>query len=296
MNKVSFGEFELCTEFSDALAKQGVTDSFPVQDQSFPAIYGEQDFVLKAPTGTGKTLAFLLPALSRIVENEGESLLVLAPSPELAMQIVRVAESLLESFPIKPIALISSASLERQRENLRKSDARVVVATPGRACDLIESKHLKSTQYSTLVLDESDTIMQTENADLINFLLSSLRADCQLIMASATITEASLDFADEYMRDNYVKVDGVGRLSEIEFPYVFCGEGKKEIMLSKLIVEKKLDKVLVFVNSLNYTDHVREFLGKQGVVAVSINKDDDKVDRQQAIDDFTSGKARALKV
>ena len=294
MNKISFGDFELCQAFVDALATQDVTEAFPVQNQSFEAIYGEQDVAVKAPTGTGKTLAYLLPTLSRVVENNDENLLILAPSPELAMQIVRVIDNLLESFGIKAIALIASANLERQRENLRKSDCRVVVATPGRAADLIESKHLKSTQFTSLVLDESDTIMQDAQKDLIEYLINSLRADCQLVMASATIGEASLEFADEYMRDNYVTVDGIARLSDIEFSYLFCGQDKKEIMLSKLIVEKKLQKVLVFVNSLNYTNHVKQFLEKQSVPAASINADDNKIQRQQAIDDFANGKARAL--
>ena len=166
-----------------------ITDMTAVQAQSFKHIYNNKDMIICSNTATGKTLAYLLPIIARLDDKSNNiQALILAPTGELASQIAKVANELLEyDEKLNAQFVVGEANIKRQIEHLKKMKPAILVATPARALELISSKKIKVHEVKTFVLDESDRLLNKTFETTIKNIRKSLMKRTQVLLLSASI-------------------------------------------------------------------------------------------------------------
>lgn len=173
----------------------------PVQQQMIPLMLEGRDIIAESPTGTGKTLAYVLPLLELIQNVEGRTAaLIVTPSQELSMQIVNVIRDWSAGTSIKVTQLIGGANVKRQMEALKKKP-QIVVGTPGRINELIRDKKFKIHEVSHIVLDEADQLLSRDYRVMVKNFIERAQNDCQVAVVSATITEEIEIVAKRFMKE-----------------------------------------------------------------------------------------------
>ena len=276
------------------LAKEGITAPTPIQVAACAPIVAGKDTVVQATVGTGKTLAYLLPLLSKIAADPKARLLIMAPTPELAVQILRVVE-LYKPLGTSSLGLIGGANLERQKDKLKKHPA-ILVGTPGRILDLWESKKIKLPTLSAVVLDESDEILASEHHGAITELLQDPALRAQKICVSATFGPGVRYLTDHIMAEDYVKAEaGDALLSPtIRHLSVRYDPRRKDVSLLQLLDAHHIKQALLFVNKRIHVPHLYRFLNEHDVPCVGLSAERDKRSREQAMVAFRKGQARIL--
>lgn len=173
----------------------------PVQEQMIPLMLEGRDIIAESPTGTGKTLAYVLPLLELVQNVEGRTAaLIVTPSQELSMQIVNVIRDWSAGTSIKVTQLIGGANVKRQMEALKKKP-QIVVGTPGRINELIRDKKFKIHEVSHIVLDEADQLLSRDYRVMVKNFIERAQNDCQVAVVSATITDEIEIVAKRFMEE-----------------------------------------------------------------------------------------------
>lgn len=279
-----------------ALLEYGIDKPSPIQAEAIPPIMEGRDVLAQSQTGTGKTLSYLLPLLQKIDAEKKESqVLVIAPTQELAMQIVREGEKYGAPLGIGTIGLIGGASAARQVEKLRQRP-HLVVGTPGRLRELLSTRKLKLHEVRTIVLDEADQIFQMGGADDVRGLLKGALRDRQLIFLSATLGRDVRTLADREMRDPVdVGIEPEQKLAKsTQHLYFVCQERDRIDTLRRVVRHYNPQRVIVFVNQTETIAEVEAKLNHLGLEARTLYGDSDKVTRATVLSQFRSGKFRLL--
>ncbi|GAB1609143.1 probable ATP-dependent RNA helicase DDX43 isoform X1 [Argonauta hians] len=286
------------------IKKQGFKKPSPIQSQAWPVLLQGKDMIGIAQTGTGKTMAFLLPALIHICgqtipreKREGPTVLVVCPTRELALQIEGEINKI-DYKRISCVCLYGGGSRRRQIDVLKKG-VDIVVATPGRLNDLVESKVVSVKYVSFLVLDEADRMLDLGFEAQIRLFLLDIRPDRQTVMTSATWPPDVQEMADRYMKDP-VKIN----VGSLELTAVHSVEQRVEIieeydkkerlfyfLLEELTVK---DKVIVFVGRKMTADDIASDLAIEGINCRCIHGDREQADREQCMKEMKSGECRIL--
>jgi superfamily II DNA/RNA helicase len=277
-----------------ALGRLGITQPTPVQVAAVPVLLAGQDAILQSGTGTGKTLAYLLPLLQRVRAEAAFTVVVLAPSPELAMQILRVVD-LVKGPGVPSCALVGGGNTERQKEKL-KQHPRVIVGTPGRVCEMIFARKLKTAAISALVLDETDALLSEKNERDLREIASRPEFTAQVIFASATIGPRAATLATDLMDPGHAHIaSGPGPLSPtISHHFMAFEAQRKEVWLLKLLEKAKAKRAIVFVNKLSNVAHLYRFLNERNVPSVAISRERSKRDREESMRFLRGGVVRVL--
>lgn len=285
---------ELPDFVADSLARGGMVQPTAVQSQAIPLVLSGKDVIIQSPTGTGKTLAYLLPLLERVRADGGFRVVVVAPSPELAVQILRVVEAF-AGPGVSSGSLIGGGSRERQKDKLKRKP-RVLVGTPGRVLEMIFAKKLKTATIGALVLDETDEILSPQNEEGLREIASRPEFKPQLIFASATIGEKAVRLSRDLMAPDFAHIAvGAERLpASIDHYFMTFEAQRKEVWLAKLIDEQRIDRALVFVNKLHNVAHLYRFLNDHGVPSVALSSERSKHDREESVAKLKRGEARVL--
>ncbi|HYQ04987.1 MAG TPA: DEAD/DEAH box helicase [Polyangiaceae bacterium] len=278
-----------------AFQADGISEPTPVQLAAIPAILAGQHVVIQSGTGTGKTLAYLLPVLQRLRAPESGRSLIFAPATELALQTQRVADRY-KHPSINTGALVSTSNTRKQKAKVTQS-TRLIVGTPGRILEQFAERKLKG--VTTIVLDEPDPILATKGADYLREILSRPEPKVQLIFAAATLGANARRLADEFMGDarahTQVSKSADPLLTTITHQYLNArSESTKDLELARFIEEAKCKRAIVFVNQPNLIRHLYRFLGERGLKPVSLSTERSKLDRQNALRAFTASEARVL--
>lgn len=301
--------YSLMSEFSElgldpaiASAFNGLGFSAPtrIQQLAIPKALKRRDLFLQSETGTGKTLAYLAPSISaihKINAGKGPLLLILCPTQELAVQVAKQAERLLEAAEIKigVLCLLGGSPLSRQEAALKKKP-HIVVGTPGRTADLARSRMLKLDKLSYLVMDEGDRLFSSEYKEQVLWILGQTSVEACRILASATISTATKRIAISLMKDP-ISLDLMdeGVLSKDIEHWVFYVEHRKRLdFLRKLETALKPAKCLVFAGSGERVRRAEERLQALGLPAASILAREEKERRRVSIDRFQKGEIRYL--
>ncbi|MCK5853369.1 DEAD/DEAH box helicase, partial [bacterium] len=220
---MKFTELNILPVLESALEKENIVDPTPIQIRSSRAIFDGRDSYISSETGTGKTLAYLLPLLTKLnVDTKELQVIVLTPTHELASQVqdqlLRIKEN--SDFDFRSQLLIGSASMKRQLERLKKKP-HIVIGSIGRILELTKKRKLKVHTVKTLVIDEADKILMSESLSMIDKITRSLVRDCQKIFVSATNQRRSNSIADE-MSNEMVEVHSnsnqvIGNIEHIYF-------------------------------------------------------------------------------
>jgi ATP-dependent RNA helicase DeaD len=286
---------EITPELASALAREAITTPTEVQLAAAPLVADPaRDVIIQSGTGTGKTLAYLLPLLQRVRADPSFCVLVLAPSPELAMQIVRVVEAY-KGPGVSSCGLVGGANLERQKDKLKKHP-QVMAGTPGRVFELMFGRKLKAKDIKTLVLDETDEILSPQNEAPLRELLSRPEFSPQLVFASATFGPRAEKLAHDLMRPGFARVAiGASPLPASITHYVTGFEaGRKDVSLLGVLAKAKIGRAIVFVNKLELVGHLYRFLNEHQIPTLTISSERSKHDREKAMKAFKNDEVRLL--
>ncbi|MEN1988545.1 DEAD/DEAH box helicase [Paenibacillus hubeiensis] len=296
MTNETFASIGVDQDLEAVLASHDITQPSPVQAQTIPVMLEGRDVVAKSQTGTGKTLAYLLPLLQTVKSDvKGTQKLVIAPTQELAMQIVREGQRYGEGRGIGVLGLIGGAAVKRQVEKLREHPE-LVVGTPGRLKELITMKKLKMHNVSTIVIDEADQVFQLGGASDVDFILRSALRDRQLVFLSATMDEHTSALAKREMKEpvHIGIAPDQATASGLEH-YYFVGEERDKIdLLRRLVRQYNPDRAIVFVNATEDIGEVEAKMNHLGLSAAALYGDADKVTRSNVLSSFRNGKIKLL--
>lgn len=295
-----FGGLNIHPSLIAALEKQGITTPTQVQVDVVPAVLQNKDLIVQSETGTGKTLAYLLPLFEKIDPSKREmQVLVLTPTHELAMQVLRQVELLSEYSEIKATATaaIGNVNIERQIEKLREKP-NIVAGTPGRVLELIKRKKITAHTIKTIVMDEADTLLSKDNLELIRSVIKSTLKDRQLLTFSATITKDAEEYARELMKDpEIIRTTVAAAVPEtIEHIYFLTELRDKIETLRKAIAALKPQRAMVFIGDREETEFTLMKLQYHGIKAAGMHGHADKMERKRSMDAFRSGAIQVLVV
>jgi ATP-dependent RNA helicase DeaD len=275
-----------------ALSADGIQAPHAAQAEAVAAILAGRHVVIHAGTGTGKTLAYLLPALQYLREHEGHRVVVCAPGVELAMQTLRVADAYKDDA-ISTAPAVATSSKSRQRDRLQRG-TRLVVGTPDRLAELFHAAKLKGMRL--LVLDELDPILATRESAFLDELLPRSEPKVQLVVATATLGPASAKFVARWMPDAvWIRPSADPLQSAITHRVVEVPRGeRREEVLSRFLRDNRCAAAIVFVVDPEQQRLVYNHLVQRGVSVVTVGKEATKSQRQRSLDEFRRGNARVL--
>jgi superfamily II DNA/RNA helicase len=289
---------ELKPFLQEAWNKSGFSTMTDVQTQGIPLILAGGDVIAESPTGTGKTLAYLLPVLNKIdPDKRNAQAVILASSQELVMQILSEVQKWGEGSGIRSASIIGGANPKRQLEKLKKSP-HIIVGTPGRIYELIKQKKIKMHEVKTVVLDEGDQLLVAEHQATVQNIVKSTLADRQVLLFSATLPKHTEQAAKELTKDPeiiHIKKDTTIESADVEHIYFISEQREKIKILEKL---SRLDsfKGLVFMKDIGSLQVAAERLNYNDIPAAMLHSELTKQQRQANLKQFREGKNEMLLV
>jgi ATP-dependent RNA helicase RhlE len=297
----SFSSFGLLPALEQALIASNYQNPYPIQELAIPAIMKNKDVLGISPTGSGKTLGYVLPVLMQlqktsIANNRKIQVLVLVPTRELATQVKDVFQKFATALPspIKTMAVFGGVSINPQMKNLM--GVNILVATPGRLIDLLESKALQLSETQVLILDEADKMLNQGFELEMQKILPLLPKKRQNLLFSATLSDKVNDIKN-LLLDNpeVIKIAAeeysLDLIKQIAYR---VDEDKKGVLLRSLINDQKMKQVLIFTASGFKADSVAHKLRKNGITAEAIHGKKSQGGRTHVLQQFKNGHIQAL--
>jgi ATP-dependent RNA helicase RhlE len=301
VSNVSFADLGLAEPLLRALDAAGYTVPTPIQARTIPALLQGRDVLGIAQTGTGKTAAFALPVLQHLSgfrerpQSRHPRALVLAPTRELAVQIARSFDTYGRGLGLKLGMVIGGLGFGRQIETLNRG-VDILVATPGRLLDLVERGNVKLAHVTFLVLDEADRMFDMGFIKDVRRIVASVSRQRQTLMFSATMPADISKLAGEILKNpEKVEIAPQGRtVDKIDQRVYFVPAAAKRALLSHLLNDETLERVIVFTRTKRGANRVAEALEDRGVRSEAIHGNKSQNARQKALDNFSRGRARVL--
>jgi ATP-dependent RNA helicase RhlE len=293
----NFSELSLCTMLQKNLVRQGFSKPTPVQAEALPPALAGRDVVATAQTGTGKTLAFLLPIVNALAERPGKGkveAVVLSPTRELAQQIGETLEKLTAGMNL-PSAIVVGGMNESNQLRAIRGGARLLIATPGRLCDFLDRKLVKLDQVRFFVLDEADRMLDMGFLPAVRVILKTVPATRQTLFFSATIEKSVAHLIDTHLREPVrVTVGDITTPAEHVDLHVYEVEQERKLGLLLHLLSEEPGSFLVFARTKHGADRLAKRLTQTGVKAARIHGDRTQSQRNQALSGFKSGQYRVL--
>jgi ATP-dependent RNA helicase RhlE len=292
----TFSELPLSRPLQERLAAGKFTIPTPVQALAIPPALAGKDVLATAQTGTGKTLAFLIPMLERLraVNTPGIAALILVPTRELAMQAVDTWKTIRTKGDPEAALVVGGLSERPQLQAIQRG-ARVLIATPGRLEDYVGRKLVKLNTVSILVLDEADRMLDMGFLPAIKRIASAVPRDRQTLCFSATLEASVAKLVHDYMRDPVrIEVGSVSKPSERVKLHMFEVPQDKKLGLLRRLIESEIGSLLVFARTKHGTEKLAKKLARGGIDAAMIHGDRSQSQRTAALHGFQKGKFRVL--
>lgn len=290
----SFKQFPFDEKLLKAINEAGYTTPTPIQSEVIPSIFSRKDIMAKSQTGTGKTAAFCLPTLQLLLEDPDKTILILAPTRELALQVCSEMHLFSNHFGITPTAIYGGEPLHKQLQRL-KSDNRILVATPGRLLDLYRSKHLKHFHPQLIVLDEADEMLNMGFLEDIQSIFSYIPKERQTLLFSATISPQIKKISKQFLRYPEIFDQSSSQPHcDIDQIYYLISEKQRKLALLHLIKFYSPTKSLIFCNTKRQVEDLSSELATLGLSVLSLHGDMTQRDRLHSIDTFRKSSHKIL--
>jgi ATP-dependent RNA helicase RhlE len=294
MSSPSFAELGVSPAVADALEKRGFAEPFPVQRLVIPDALSGHDVLAESPTGSGKTLAFAVPILERLRrEDPRPAALVLAPTRELAGQIVDESRAIADARGLTVAAVYGGVGIERQAKAARR--AHMIVATPGRLLDLMARGDIRLDKIRILVLDEADRMMDMGFRPDLERIVSKTPEDRQTLLFSATLAGAPGDLARAYTRNprRHEHRAAIEKTAPVAHRFIsVLHEAKLDHLVAELDGTRGL--ALVFVRTKRGADRLVKRLGAKGVKALALHGNKTQNQRERALASFEAWEVDTL--
>jgi superfamily II DNA/RNA helicase len=291
-----FARFRLHPSLLRAVAAAGFTEPRPIQVQTIPACMKGEDVMGLAQTGTGKTAAFALPILQRLLEEPGAGplVLILSPTRELAHQIDAEFRTLAKFTKIRSTTIFGGVSASRQIQALR-GRPEIVVGCPGRILDLLNQRKLDLSQVETLVLDEADQMFDMGFLPDVKRILRAVPDDAQRLLFSATMPQAIRDLAASMLhRPHVVELAHTSPAERIDHYLCPTPQDRKRELLDAVLDEDDCETAIVFTRTKHRAKRLAQQLAKRGLRAVGLQGNMSQPQRDRAMNGFRDGKFDVL--
>ncbi|MCB0342157.1 MAG: DEAD/DEAH box helicase [Bdellovibrionales bacterium] len=292
---INFTEFGLNENLMAAITEVGFVEPSEIQKQAIPLVMHGQDIIGQAKTGSGKTASFALPAIDRLQFNKTVEVLVLVPTRELAQQVEQEFVRLGQFTPAKVVTVIGGQSGFRQIELINRG-CQVVIATPGRLLDHLESKKLKRFQPTMVVLDEADEMLDMGFIEDIEKIMTYLPETRQTLLFSATMPPAIVKLSKKILKDpSEVRLtSGACPNVDVSQTLYVVNSGEREAALVRLIEYEDPYKAIVFCRRRADVDALATELTKKKIRVRTLHGDLAQSERTRAINDIKSGVVHVL--
>jgi ATP-dependent RNA helicase DeaD len=283
---------------SRALARAGFHDPSPIQDQMIAPALAGRDCLGNAPTGTGKTAAFLIPTLERIDDKERcPQVLVLAPTRELVVQICREFEKLAFGRRTRAVAVVGGESIFQQ-QRLLAMGCQLVVATPGRLMDLMARNAIRLDKVRMVVLDEADQMLDIGFRPAVETILKAVPLPRQTLLLSATMPKGVRELSQKYLVDpvdvRLISENEDATIPAIKQSYVMVHPERKFELLIKLLERENPARAIVFCRTKRGADRVGDLLRAEGHRADTMHGNLSQAQRNRVLHAFRSGRLTTL--
>jgi ATP-dependent RNA helicase RhlE len=292
----SFEELRLAPELLQAVRRAGYESPTPIQARTIPLILSGRDIIGLAQTGTGKTAAFTLPIVHRLLGGPRRvRVLVLVPTRELAAQVTENFATYAAFTDLRVTNVYGGVPIGPQETALR-GGVDVVIATPGRLLDHMERRNVSFDDLEVLVLDEADRMLDMGFAPQINRIVAEIPAYRQTLLFSATMPAELEALARSYLRKPVVvqvgrRTEAVSTVTHAVYP---VARERKSELLVELLRQDDMDSVLVFTRTKHGADRVVRNVERAGIHAVALHADRSQAQRTQALEQFKRGEVRVL--
>jgi ATP-dependent RNA helicase RhlE len=295
MSVQSFADLGVSRVVADALAARGITSPFAIQSLVVPDVLAGHDVLAKSPTGSGKTLAFAVPMVERLEATDRRpSALILAPTRELALQIVDDMTDIAHKRALSIAAIYGGAGIQRQIQQARKSH--ILVATPGRLEDLLARRAVSLEHIKILVLDEADRMLDMGFRPAVDRIVARTPRTRQTLFFSATLEGTAGTIAAAYTNDarRHEFVPAVDHKAEIEHRFVKVAHEHKVDALVRELKDEARGLTIVFVRTKRGADRLVKRLKDNYVTAVAMHGDKSQAQREKALARFERGEVDTL--
>ncbi|NEN76304.1 DEAD/DEAH box helicase [Pelistega sp. NLN82] len=303
-NNLTFNDFGLHPDLLKAIQLSGYTNPTPIQAQAIGPIIDGYDVMGAAQTGTGKTAAFTLPLLHRMMPFASTSTsparhpvraLILTPTRELADQVADNVKRYAETSPLRSAVVYGGVDIHAQKEELRRG-CEVLIATPGRLLDHIEQKNISLAQVNVLVLDEADRMLDMGFMPDLERILHHLPVQRQSLLFSATFSPDIRKLGRTFLKNPIeisVAASNTAASTVTQIAYKVPNEHKKAALVF-LLKTRKLSQVIIFSNTKIGTAQIARDLTQEGITAESIHGDKSQMERTRALEAFKEGRVQVL--
>ena len=290
-----FQKFPFSPILAENIARAGFTEPTPIQNEAIPHVLQGHDLLGLAQTGTGKTAAFALPTLQRLLTGQRKRVraLVIAPTRELAEQIHEVFIALGKACNLRSMTIYGGASMNRQLQELRRG-AEIVVACPGRLLDHMQRGSISLKEVETLILDEADQMFDMGFLPAIKKIVAELPKDRQTLLFSATMPEEIRKLSQQIL-SNPTKVElARGPVATISHALYPVNQELKTALLMHLLKSCGNEAILVFTKTKHKATRIADQLAKAGYTTAALQGNLSQNRRQKALDGFRSGQFQIL--
>lgn len=289
-----FSDFKIHQDLKTNVIAKGYKDPTPIQDRAIPHILNGVDVVGIANTGTGKTAAFLLPAINKILTSRTEKVLIVAPTRELAIQIDEELKGFARNLKIYSVCVVGGAPIGRQISQLRLQH-NFIIGTPGRIKDLIQQKCIDLSRFNTVVLDEADRMLDMGFITDMRFMMAKLPAKRHTLFFSATLSGEIEGLIKEFLREPVrISVKTRDTSKNIDQDIVKVGRDNKVDILKDILNQKEFSKVLIFGRTKHGVEKLSKMLAGHGFKAESIHGNKNHSQRQRALGQFKDNRIQIL--
>jgi ATP-dependent RNA helicase RhlE len=296
---VLFNDFALRPQLLQAVTELGYVDPTPIQKRAIPLVLEGRDLMAAAQTGTGKTAAFALPILERLMASPSVQrrprALILVPTRELATQVSDSFRALARHLPLRGALIFGGVSPKPQLDALSHG-VDIIVATPGRLLDHLQGRAVDLSHVEMLVLDEADRMLDMGFIRPIRRLIAALPAKRQTLMFSATFSDDIRSLAKSLLRDP-VSIDISPRNSSpplVDHQVYHVDTAGKHPLLTRLLAAGDIKQSLVFTRTKHGANRLAERLARDGLACVAIHGNKSQAARTRALSDFKQGRVRIL--
>ncbi len=295
MRMVEFSQMSLSQKTLSSLNRLGYITATEVQEKAIPLILLGENLIVRSKTGTGKTAAFGIGLIERLVAEPGKRALVLAPTRELAIQIHKELSDISREQHLKLAVVYGGAGMEPQIQALRKKPE-IIIATPGRLLDHAERGNVHLGHYEIVVLDEADEMLDMGFKDEMDRIMSQIPENRNVLLFSATVDELILELVSNYMRGpaETIEVGEKERVETISEDFVQVSRKDKFVKLKEILRAQDYGRVLIFMATKRGVDFLHDKLVNNGFHAEGIHGDLSQARRERVMNSFKEGKTKIL--
>ena len=290
----AFIDFLIDDKLKANIVKKGYVNPTPIQDRAIPHVLKGSDVVGIANTGTGKTAAFLIPLIDKVLKDRTQKIIIMVPTRELATQIDDELRGFANMLAIFSVVCVGGSPMGKQLSGLRRS-YNFVIGTPGRLKDLQERKALDLAHTKTVVLDEADRMLDMGFIHDMRFMMSKMAADRQTLFFSATMSSDIQVLIKDFLKSPVsISVKTGDTAKSIDQDIVRVNGKNKVDVLQDLLTQSDFSKVLIFGKTKHGVERLKELLVARGFKAESIHGNKTQSHRQRALDFFKKNTLQVL--